>query len=74
MEDAAAVGGGLMAALIIFAFIVGVLWFLMPFAVFGVKRRLDRSNELSLMILKELQRVVPLPEDGEKSDKPKDGS
>jgi len=35
---------------LLFAFVLGVLWFLLPFAVFGTKARLDK-------ILAELQTV-----------------
>lgn len=33
-------------ALILFWIFVAILWVLLPFAVFGIKKRLDKTNEL----------------------------
>ncbi len=42
--------------IIIFLFVLGILWFLLPFAVFGIKDRLEAINETNRLILKELKR------------------
>lgn len=42
-------GNSLLSALIpllvVFALVLAVLWFLLPFAVFGIKRRMDRIEQ-----------------------------
>lgn len=40
---------------IIFLIVLAILWFLLPFAVFGIKTRIDESNQLSKEILIELK-------------------
>ena len=39
----------------IFALILAILWILLPFAVFGIKRRIDHQAQLSYEILSELR-------------------
>lgn len=39
------------AILFLFAIILAVLWFLLPFAVFGIKARLDTSIQLQREIV-----------------------
>lgn len=48
----------------LFAFVTAVLWFLLPFAVFGVKKRLDEANRLLSEIHKDLhaRNRGPLPD------------
>ena len=41
MDDLAVGGGIVYMILVIFLFVLGILWFLLPFAVFGIKNRLD---------------------------------
>lgn len=43
---------------VIFAAIVLILWIILPFAVFGVKKRLDQANELNERILTVLKVVA----------------
>lgn len=40
---------------IIFLIVLAILWFLLPFAVFGIKTKIDESNQLSKEILTELK-------------------
>jgi len=46
--------GAFYTVFMLFAFVTAVLWFLLPFAVFGVKKRLDEANRLLTEIHKEL--------------------
>lgn len=41
MGDAMAAGGIVYVLIVVFLFLLGILWFLLPFAVFGIKHRLD---------------------------------
>ena len=45
---------GLAGPLLILTFVLLLLWTFLPFAVFGIKRRLDRSIELQERIVREL--------------------
>lgn len=45
------------AFLLIFAVIIAVLWIMLPFAVFGVKGRLDK-------MIKELRKLINVIEEG----------
>jgi hypothetical protein len=38
-------GGGLYLAFVIFSFVLGIVWIVLPFAIFGIKGRLDRIIE-----------------------------
>jgi len=46
--------GGLGVVIIIFIVVLAILWFLLPFAVFGIKRRLDlmidQNNEIITLL------------------------
>ncbi|MEJ2362684.1 MAG: hypothetical protein P8Z75_14950 [Gammaproteobacteria bacterium] len=42
-------------AIIIFLAILSILWFLLPFAVFGIKKRLDKLIELNEQLVILLQ-------------------
>ena len=42
MEPTTFVAGPIAIVIAIFALVLGILWFLLPFAVFGVKARLDK--------------------------------
>jgi hypothetical protein len=37
---------GMYAALVVLGLLIAVLWIILPFAVFGIKSRLDRTNAL----------------------------
>jgi len=52
-------GGGL--GLVIFAFLVilVILWFCLPFAIFGIKPRIDEQTKLMREILNELKARRP---------------
>lgn len=53
-----------MAVMWLVAFVVAVLWALLPFAVFGIKARLDKSIRLQEQLLAKLEQLVqaqPLP-------------
>jgi hypothetical protein len=39
-------GSGIGMAIIMLAFITAVLWVFLPFAVYGIKKRIDKTNEL----------------------------
>lgn len=45
------------AFLVIFLIIIAILWIMLPFAVFGVKRRLDK-------VVKELRKLTEIMEKG----------
>jgi len=49
MEEIFALGGGIIGLIIVlFIIAIAILWFLLPFAVFGIKIRLDNIiSELS---------------------------
>lgn len=51
--------GGLYTLAMLAAAVIGVLWTLLPFAVFGTKARLDESIRLQRDILDELRRRPP---------------
>lgn len=38
---------------------VGILWLFVPFAIFGIKPRLDRQNELLHSLLNEIRKTTP---------------
>lgn len=46
MNDAALVGGGFGVLVALFLLVLAVLWFCLPFAVFGIKQKLDRIADL----------------------------
>lgn len=59
-------GGGFGFIAIIFLFILAILWFLLPFAIFGTKGKLDDikselqdTNQKLQMILNEMGRTLP---------------
>jgi hypothetical protein len=47
-------GGGLGVAIILFLLILAILWFVLPFAVFGTKPKLDETNKLLKEIVEHL--------------------
>lgn len=47
---------GVLLILIVLALVILVLWIILPFAVFGLKSRLDTTNQLLEAILSELRR------------------
>jgi hypothetical protein len=55
-ETASSGLAGLMGPLALFAIVIGILWAILPFAVFGIKSRIDRGNELLESIRDELRR------------------
>ena len=59
-------GGGVGLVVLIFLLILAILWFLLPFAIFGTKGKLDdikselqNTNQKLQMILNELNRTRP---------------
>ena len=46
---------GVGIVIILFIIVLSILWFLLPFAVFGIKRRLDRMVEQNNEIITLLQ-------------------
>jgi hypothetical protein len=48
--------GGLVGPLLLLSLVLAVLWTLLPFAVFGIKKRLDESLELQRYMLREMVR------------------
>src|SRR5262245_24682790 len=53
--DLATERGSAYWVIVVIALIIGVLWICLPFAVFGIKRRLDKQATLLRAILEELQ-------------------
>ena len=47
--------GGVGIVIILFIVILSILWFFLPFAVFGIKKRLDRMVEQNSEIITLLQ-------------------
>ena len=43
--------GILMIAFFLFAVVLGILWLILPFAVFGIKKRLDKMIEQNARLL-----------------------
>lgn len=41
---------------VVFGFVLAVLWTLLPFAVFGIKKRLDRLVALQIKQLEEMRK------------------
>ncbi len=58
MEALGAFGG----VLIIFAIIIGILWIILPFAVFGIKERLDRMITLLKQNNEIMNRLIKKPQ------------
>jgi len=50
-------GGGLMLIFVLLGAFILMLWILLPFAVFGIKDKLDKQLELDRKILKELKQA-----------------
>lgn len=50
----------LITLLTLFAIVLAVLWTLLPFAVFGTKKKLDKTNELLEALLFEQQHTQNL--------------
>lgn len=47
--------GGLRIAVVLFIVILAILWFLLPFAVFGIKKRLDKIIDQNDQLIALLQ-------------------
>ncbi|MBI1424877.1 MAG: hypothetical protein GC149_15630 [Gammaproteobacteria bacterium] len=60
---------GVGIVILIFIIILSILWFLLPFAVFGIKRRLDRMIEQNDEVITLLQMRNNKPEIRKSSDK-----
>lgn len=64
--------GGLSIILFLFLLVLAILWFLLPFAVFSIKARVEQSTRIQKGILMELKairehgglRTPPKPETG----------
>lgn len=57
MDEAMLAGGGIVYLLIVlFLFVLGILWILLPFAVFGIKNRLDLLLAETKQVNEELRR------------------
>lgn len=54
-------GGAVMSVLVfcavVFLIVLALLWFLLPFAVFGIKERMDRAEKVQNEILQELKQI-----------------
>jgi hypothetical protein len=49
-------GGGLVALMVaVFVAILAILWIMLPFAVFGIRKRVDASTALQEQLLHELK-------------------
>jgi uncharacterized membrane protein len=52
-------GGVFGLIVVIFLIVLAILWFCLPFAIFGTKRRLDEQTKLLKEILAELKTRSP---------------
>ena len=55
----AALSGGFGLIVVIFLVVLAILWFCLPFAIFGTKPRLDEQTKLLREILAELKARGP---------------
>lgn len=60
MNDAGSLfAGGFGLVILIFLLVLAILWFCLPFAIFGTKPRLDEQTKLLREILAELKARKP---------------
>lgn len=51
-------GGLLLIVAIVFAILLGILWFLLPFAIFGTKPKLDELKQELVRVNENLQLLI----------------